>query len=198
MQASRQELDKNWEEYQSFLGYIAQIDTNVSAAEQTVQKLTAELSEYEKGSEAYKECAAKLEEAKTKLAELQSIRDTIKSQAEGMLEGLNAGETAYQAGVQELEAAKKQLSDGAAQLEAAKSTLDATKAQLDSAWNQIQSGQKQIDDGWAEINAQEKNLESGEAQDELKTKQSLRMRGRNMNRERQKQSRSWQMANKNF
>src|SRR5699024_4914292 len=52
LQASRQELDKNWEEYQSFLDYIAQIDTNVSAAEQTVQKLTAELSEYEKGSEA--------------------------------------------------------------------------------------------------------------------------------------------------
>lgn len=164
LQASRQELDKNWEEYQSFLDYIAQMDTTVSDAEQKVQELTAELSGYEEDSEAYKECAAKLEKAKTKLAELQGKRDTAKGQAEGMLEGLNAGETAYQAGVQELEAAKKQLSDGAAQLEAAKSTLDATKAQLDSAWNQIQSGQKQIDDGWAEINAQEKNLESGEAQ----------------------------------
>ena len=157
-------LIKTGRNIRAFLDYIAQMDTTVSDAEQKVQELTAELSRYEEDSEAYKECAAKLEEAKTKLAELQGTRDTAKSQAEGMLEGLNAGETAYRAGVQELEAAKKQLSDGAAQLEAAKSTLDATKAQLDSAWNQIQSGQKQIDDGWAEINAQEKNLESGEAQ----------------------------------
>ena len=121
-------------------------------------------SQYESGLSQWKAGQAEYESG---LAEYNASKPAAEEeirQGEGMLEGLNAGETAYQAGVQELEAAKKQLSDGATQLEAAKSTLDATKAQLDSAWNQIQSGQKQIDDGWAEINAQEKNLESGEAQ----------------------------------
>ena len=189
--ASRQQLDEGWAEYQRIVDWLTGYDAWIAQLEENIQKIKEQLAAMDEnpggeigenpGGEAGGETGenpsgegqvtppskeeleqqlavleATLTQKQTERAGLQATADITKTQ-------LEEGEAGYQAGLQEIEAAKKQLSDGAAQLSSAKATLDASKAQLDSALGQIQSGQQQIDEGWAEIRTQEQTLKDGEA-----------------------------------
>ena len=143
--ASRQQLDEGWAGYQQMADGLAGYDAGIVELEENIQKIkdllavmgenpggeTGENPGGETGEnpgregqvtppskEELEQQLAVLEETltqtQTKRAELQATADTAKTQ-------LEEGEAGYQAGLQEIEAAKKQLSDGAAQLSFGKS-----------------------------------------------------------------------------
>ena len=177
--ASRQQLDERWAGYQQMADVLAGYDAGIAQLEENIQKIKDQLAAMDEnqggetgenpGGEGQvtppskEELEQRLAVLEATLTQKQTERAGLQATADITKTQLEEGEAGYQAGLQEIEAAKKQLSDGAAQLSSAKATLDASKAQLDSALGQIQSGQQQIDDGWAEIRTQEQTLKDGEA-----------------------------------